>query len=547
MRKVLLGALMVCLSQVTHAECEHLIHNKSRFVSTYGQVQAAVFHKVASPGSEAEITSLFDCVSNMNYTVTIINAGWSFGDQILPAKKRTAMASERNLLLDVSQLKKVELASINEEKNALSLTVGAGVTWGEAIQYVHESLTLDVVPFDAPISDDISISGSVASHTVSRSSGVTGNYSIDYIDSLRLITPKETISCNYRSANQHEACQWVSGSFGKLGVISELTVRMQILKKNEMYITSVLGEYRGLKTFINNYLERSSDNSKSQLYDHGILGQLQSTDMENGRGFIIGTMSQVVTEEEQSKPNTADNSAPVSNMGSFPLFDGPTYSNLLTYILSHKFSGSSDNRLVNYYTKVGSAGINTPFEWYFFQKTHAQARRLMEGMVPGFMAKLFGIDSRMRTGHQAWFIPGDSTELLVNFITALYETAETTGFVKIRGMIQMQDLARIPASRHPGHVTYKYGHGHLFTLSLAIHSIEEEQLSQDFLTEVSRKAMEIGVQPYLIKEQNIDDRLLQQASQSYTQGLMKVSSNLDPDCIIYSRLWERIYPDCYLD
>ena len=545
--------LLLCINAFPDA-CETLAEQRETIVESYGQVNKAAFSWVVKPYSEQDLPAVYDCARSFGKKVTVINGGWSFGDQFFPPGEEAG----QDILLDVSQLKGIRVEKWNSPERSVTLSVGAGVTWGEAIRYVKEMYDVDIIPFDAPLSDSISISGSVVTHSASRSSDVTDHYSIDYVDSLTLVTPQRVIPCDFcstvNSTENDEVCQWVPGSFGKLGIVSRLSMRFQVLHGNEKIITRVIRESYGLQSFVEQYLEATRHNHRSGDYDHGVLGQLQTMNEESGRGIVIGSRSSYQSSLDIVTPGSEIRNATAATRydtyGSFPLFDGATAFNIMVYTLAHRFSGPSDNRIVNSFTRLGFTGVNKPFDWYFFHRAHAKTRELLSGnSLTGDLAWLAGVDSALRTAHQAWFIPGDDPKRMKSFIKMVWDTVheereQGKSFKEILSMLQMQDLVRIPRSRYPAHISHHYGVGHLYTLSLAIHSESEKSLAKAYLTEVSSKGFALGVQPYLLKENNVGNSVLRKSAKPYTDGLMAMANKVDPQCVNDSRLWHRLYPMC---
>ena len=153
--------------------------------------------------------------------------------------------------------------------------------------------------------------------------------------------------------------------------------------------------------------------------------------------------------------------------------------------------------------------------------------------------RTLGVDKSLKAAHQTWFIPDDDATLIESVIARGWDLMHSDRFGGIKNMLLLQDLLRIPASKYPTHITHRKGHGHTYTMTLAVHNEEEGRLAIDFFKELTRQNYP-SVSPLLLKGHHIPDDVLAESQTVYSHKLKEISEKTDPHNLLSSALWQKL-------
>ncbi len=491
----------------------------TKWLTGYDMFSKSSFTISMIPSNHGEIAAALALAELDGATVTIRGGGLSFGGQALPPMNDSS--GRMHYILDTGGLKEMEcIHTAGQEEEEVVLRVGAGVRWEEAIRHANMACGLKraqrTLPYSAPTSGSVTISGSVASHGHSRTTAATGMYTHEHISEFTLVTPRREYVCNLTDpvAINHSVCAAAVGSFGRIGVIDRLLVHFKVLEKHTRVESEVLFAANDLNAVIVHYLKQAVRNTHSRKYEFGVNGVFYGS---RGEGYLVASRFVLC---KQTSACTND----------FPGFDGPTPFNKVAYIIGHMVG----SRLRTFFFKNTfynkRIGYSDPETSTFFQDVHGAARQLLS-YIP--------VLSPLPITHQTWFIPGDNITVIVQFLQLVYETLRETAYVPLQDSLLVGDIMRVPASPIPTYPSYYHGPGHVFTVTFAVHDDLENKNAIQFCRDVSSRSYG-PVVPMLLKGIYAPKSILRDAHTGMLAFVQRFAAVEDPSGILDSMLWREL-------
>ena len=482
-----------------------------QWATSYDLFTKSSFNVLMAPRNHDEIAASLVRAEQDGASITIRGAGFSFGGQGLPPTDD----NKTHYILSTAKLK--EVSCVHTTEYEVVIRVGAGVTWKEAVQYANSQCGLEpgqqAIPYSAPTSGDITVSASVAAHTHSATTAGTGGYTHEHISHFTRVTPRNEYKCHVTEllTFNHNVCSAAIGSYGRLGVIDDLTLRLKVIDDHTYVENKVLFKTNDKKILTRNYLERVINKTQ---YDFGIATIFHGSE---GEGYVLGSR---YTRCEQ-KSECSDE---------FPGFDGPTLYNQLFYAIGHFVGSNIRNIFFKNTFYNGRIGYSNPGTRTFFQDTHVTTRQSLS-----YLTSL----PPLPLVHQAWFIPGDNISALLQFIELVHKTMKEREYLPVQGFFELGDTLRLPSSQIPTHVTYYHGPGHIYTITFAVHSDEDNKIAAQFCREISSRSSGLAL-PMLLKGIQAPPTVLRNAHSNTIDFVQGHATEEDPAGIMDSMFWRTL-------
>lgn len=359
------------------------VYNKGREIhSLSGDIHAK--RKIEfEPTNEQQIIDMISFVANNPNRKIIVGAG---NYEISPdcfqglSIGPHAHGEEEDIYLSTRKLKttKLEISDYMTfpEDNTIIVTVKAGNSWREVIELANNTLTEKekkeylYVPFSVPTSDMISVGGTLATHGHSRTTAFGGGYMPDSVLSFSLITIKDdqVVQLEVNHEENKELFYCVPGSYGKVGIITKLSLRLQRIPKKSRVVTEIK-RYTDIDKLVNNFDDKIEEIKQNILPIQRPFNSVYVTASDNGY-FYLWTSKLLPHKESKNFPY-------------FQFFEGSSKTNFLIQDMAH-----NSPKLANIIMDKVITGIreqktykNHPITWIFsqdswidysskYQKTH---------------------------------------------------------------------------------------------------------------------------------------------------------------------------------
>lgn len=277
-----------------------------------------------------------------------------------------AHGEEEDIYLSTRKLKtkKLEISDYMTfpEDDTIIVTIKAGNSWGEVIELANDTLTEKekkeyiYVPFSVPTSEMISVAGTLATHGHSRTTAFGGGYMPDSVLSFSLITIKDNrvVELEVNNEENHELFYCVPGSYGKVGIITKLTLRLQRIPKKSRVVTEIK-RYNSIDKLVNDFDHRIEEIKQNILPIQRPFNSVYVTASDNGY-FYLWTSKLLPHKESKKFPY-------------FYFFEKSNKTSLFIQDMAH-----NSPKLANLFMDTVITGIhdqkiykNHPMPWIFSQ------------------------------------------------------------------------------------------------------------------------------------------------------------------------------------
>jgi len=245
--------------------------------SDFGRIYFNLPRETVSPVSTEQLAQTLKKYNKLGKKVTIRNTGHSVNGQTLTSGIEISVAKIKTLRFD---------------EHKLQVTVGCGNTWDEVLKAVRfPKFCLPVFPNNP--NQQIKIGGTAAVGGVGPYSSKKGGF-WNHVISLKLVTMTgEIISCSRRE--NYNLMKFALGGFGRIGVISELTLAVE---KSQKSLLALLLLYHNDEYY--KYLKMAM---KDKIFD-GAVAQEQMT-YSNITSKVGLTFKSMLILKELDKPEVS--------------------------------------------------------------------------------------------------------------------------------------------------------------------------------------------------------------------------------------------------
>lgn len=456
------------------------------------------------PTSEADVLELYRQTAEVGRRLTLVGAQKSFGGHFLCAEGAEAC--------DVTGLgRATRLVERDDAAGTIWVSVAAGVTFR---QMLHEFPGYR--PESPPTSDGISVGGALASCTHNMA-----GFFADSVRAFTLLAPNgESYRCSPGGSSLERALfEFVPGTFGALGVITDIELRLRAIPAEQSVQVEVLsrGRVRGVS-----YLEelwRAADSPK-HAPGHGM--------------FLYGCQDRYVLLGD----SVLNGSEPRPRTQLLLTADKPQLHAALQGV-SNRFPTLTRHIALSAF-RPGRAFSADWYGFLFFQRSYDTAYDTLSSRAPWFSAlRGLGVDPRLTVLHQTWCFP---REHAVEFMELYWSVLKRYPGLERRA--EQQDLIALRPSRWPAHATWGNAQGSgLLTPSFAVRrGSPEHARGEAFLRELARAAFarNAAFKLMLLKQSVCDDGLLREMHAPYVARLRELKRQVDPAGLLGSKLLARL-------
>jgi hypothetical protein len=453
------------------------------------------------PSSLAELEALFVEAGRAGERLTLVGSQRSFGQHFLPS------AGARGVVLS-------ELAEAVTKLEETASDVWVRVSGATSFEALCRAVP-GTVPFHPPTGDRISVGGAFAacSHDVS-------DYLARDVRSFRLLAPNGRLyeCARGKPGIEGELFEHVPGSFGALGAVLDLELRLRRIRTGECVEVCVVDRrptagYGGVSE-----LER--------CYRTGeyALGRGLFFFGRRGPSVLLGDRIVVAEPGERLEP--------------LLLLEDATERNIVAQALANRWPLPSQRLQLGLY-EPGRRSRAELYAFCFYQRSYDRAQEYLAGprIVPRLLRGL-GVDPWLGVCHQSYAIPIDRSTEFLDLYFATFDL-----FADLESRLEQQDLIRLPPCPWPLHGAYGMADGcYLLTTSLSVRRGERtERRARAFFTELSRRAFErLAVPVLLLKQAHADTALLRVMHRGYIERLGALKRRVDPERVLGSVLLERL-------
>lgn len=476
------------------------MQEQSAFLRAAGGLSATQA-AVLRPQTVAELEALFADADRQGKKLTLIGSQRSFGEHFLPAAGARGVA----------------LAGLGGEVTPLEATDGdVWVRVPGALSF--EALCRAMpgyVPFHPPTGDRISVGGALAA---------CSHDAVDYlatdVRAFRLLAPNGRVYACARGKPglEGELFELVPGSFGALGAILDIELRLRRIRPGECAEVRVL-ERRPTPGYA--VVERLEQCYQAQEYP---LGRGLFFFGRRGPSVLLGDRIVVARPGERNRP--------------LLLLDDATERNIVAQALANRWPLPA-HRLQPFVFKPDRRFRADLYAFCFYQRSYDRAHAyLSSGRVFPRVLRALGVDPWLGVCHQSWVIPVDRSRAFLDLYFALFDE-----FADLEARVEQQDMIRLPPCPWPLHGAYGMpGGAYLLTVSISVRRGEDSELrARAFFTAVSNQAYaELGVPVLLLKQAHVDDTALRSMHHGYIERLTRVKAEVDPKGVLGSRLLARL-------
>ena len=457
---------------------------------------------VRDPATPEELAALFQDAVARRRRLTLIGARRSFGEHFLPPGDAEGVSTAR--LSGTTRLLSTEA------DGAIWVRAPGSLTF-EALHREHPHH----LPYHPPTGDRISLAGALAA----CAHNAVGFFA-EEVRAFRLMTPDGAVHACHAAAPgiAGELFRLVPGSFGALGVILELELRLYRVRERQRAEITVLehGPTRGYAA-----LERLETLYRSGEYP---LGRGLFFFGRRGKSVLLG--DRIVVPEPHHK------AAPL------PLTDDSTRRNIVAQGLANRVPGlvSPLQGLVLRQGRRFHAGL---YGFTFFQRSYDRAYDYLATpeVLPRVLRAL-GIDPRLTVCHQTFAVPVERRQSFLDMYFDVFDA-----YPDLEARLEQQDLIRLPECAWPLHTAHGMpGGAYLFSVSMSVRRGQShEARARTFLGEVSRRAFEEhGVKVMLLKQTHCEPALLRRMHAPFIETLSALKQRVDPHRVLTSRMLDAL-------
>ncbi|WP_375773154.1 FAD-binding protein [Archangium gephyra] len=457
---------------------------------------------VREPATPEELAALFQDAVARRRRLTLIGAQRSFGEHFLPPGDAEGVSTAR--LSGTTRLLSTEA------DGAIWVRAPGSLTF-EALhrEYPHH------LPCHPPTGDRISLAGAL----VACAHNAVGFFA-EEVRAFRLMTPDGAVhECHAAAPGlAGELFRLVPGSFGALGVILDLELRLFQVRERQRAEITVLehGPTRGYAA-----LERLETIYRSGEYP---LGRGLFFFGRRGKSVLLG--DRIVVPEPHHKAAL------------LPLTDDATRRNIVAQGLANRVPGlvSPLQGLVLRRGRRFHAGL---YGFTFFQRSYDRAYDYLASpaVLPRVLRAL-GIDPRLTVCHQTFAVPVEQRQSFLDLYFDVFDA-----YPELEARLEQQDLIRLPECAWPLHAAHGMpGGAYLFSVSMSVRRGQShEARARTFLGEVSRRSFEEhGVKVMLLKQAHCEPALLRRMHAPFIETLSALKQRVDPHRVLTSRMLDAL-------
>lgn len=454
--------------------------------------------RVHRPRSVAELQALLE---GARTTFSLVGARHSFGDHFFPAEAGEA--------IDTTGLGG-DVISLEDDERGRRWVRAPGSTTFEALAAAAPGF----LPHHPPTSDLVTLAGAIASCTHD-----SVGFFCDHVRRFSLLTVDGRIHDCHEDAKgvAGELFRLVPGSFGGLGVILELELRLFPAATTQFDEVAIARcrPYPGDDT-----LERLEEIAEAPgqrgagVYIYGLRGKTVLFD------------SRLIEAEEAAR------------LPPLPLTDDATIKNIYLQALANRMPGVV-HWLSPYVLREGRRFQSSVYGHAFFQRSYARSYPILTGRALGARAlAAVGVNPRLPVVHQTYVIPRSSVRAFLDLYFDILE-----GYPDLVARLEQQDVIRLPTCRFPLHAMFGMdGGGYLLTSSMSVpRGSSFERRGRDFLGTVAQRGYEeLGVKTLLLKQTHGEAELFVRMHADMIERLAIIKEKVDPRGILSSRLLRRL-------
>lgn len=505
------------------------------------------------------------------FQLTTVGSQMSFGQQSLPPVQFGVM---RQLQLDLRSMNAVRVVSVSDDR--VRVWAEGGVTWEHLINEASRISGKQLVPFDTPSSDKISVAGALASNTFSRTSEFQEGFSSSHFHSFDLMTPKKHLRCAPDSEDKEETeCfALIPGALGAAGVIVAVELDLKVIDSDTVVHTRVFEHAHGVNNIAERFLSLAIDNRQNKEWDQGFYAIVHE-EKDGPYGIFMGSKTGRKTEVYRPYIMPHDwlgGAEMVSTYAECQLYEASEYDcsrgmELYDHDLGYKSSLIQLSRRTTPYminktvrNLFWDVGVDPGFE--FSVSDWVKKFKLFEGAKftndfydytyyhNGYWEAHGGtVKEELPNMHQAWVMDVSVLDDFMEQVNHLLRhNVEYEKYVLAN--IILEDITPVPDNHRPMFPTSNQkGHGIKVVYQITVtlddgKDLELTRFSTAFYRELSKK-VQAYASVYLLKEAHVSDQILRK---QYAEGISRVRAfceKFDPDRLFNSALWERLMPDGY--
>lgn len=467
--------------------------------------------------------------------------GLSFGAHAFGQTGQPYLSTHR---LQKTELTKEDFKLDFENRFAL-VRVKGGNTLGQVLDMANAALpehlkTEYELSMTAPSSSRITVAGALAAHTHYRATYIFGGYFLDQVEDFILIVIQDgkamEIFCS-RKINA-DLFHSIPGSFGRGGVISDVTLKLQLMPKSYKPTTR-MRKFEKVEDFNKAFAEEIVNLKKNPIlneYNKSILGV---------NGFMSDNYYYVFNFNFEPEETVKD--AP-----NFDLFKAPNFLTFLGHFGSHSLHGLAN--LVTEHFVLRDDQMTFKNEelrpWLFFHDGYLEFWQQYDSLKElvekpkSFISEKFGDSAgeaifgrTMQTAHQAYVMKFADFERFLTAFNLLLEKPEFQTFT-----FKFRDFVPLPSTRTLMSPAYSEDENELFiavTLSWPVNS-EEEKSAIDAMKEEITAIPYVKVHPH--KEFDTESDLLSKTYFKQAQIFESIlkSHNID-DRMIWTKMHKALF------
>lgn len=480
---------------------EHLLHTNTIDLRSMGGLYEATA-SVLEPATPEELAALFQQAAQQRRRLTLIGSKRSFGEHFLPPVGAAGVSTA--LLAGATRLLSTEADGHIWVRAPGSLTFEA----------LHREYPRHL-PYHPPTGDRISLAGAL----VACAHSAVGFFAQE-VRAFRVLTPDGAIHECYAGAPglAGELFRLIPGSFGALGVVLELELRLWPVREHQRAEINIL-EHHPAQGY--GAVERLEAMFRAGEYP---LGRAVFWFGRGGQSVLLG--------DRLVLP------APHDKVGPLPLTDNATRRNIVAQGIANRLP-SLARQLQVLTLKQGRRFHAELYGFTFFQRSYDRAYDYLASpeWVPRVLRAL-GVDPRLTVFHQTFAVP---VELRRAFLDVYFEIF--AAYPELEARLELQDLIRLPECTWPLHAAHGMpGGAYFFTVSMSIQRGQlHEARARDFLWEVSRRTFEeLGVKVMLLKQAHCEPALLRRMHTPFIEAVGAVRQRVDPHGVLTSRLLDAL-------
>lgn len=458
--------------------------------------------EVKQPRDEGELIRIFNEARQEARRVTLIGARRSFGEHFLPPPGA--------LGLDTTALHGSVRRLDTEPDGSLWVSVPGS--------YTFERLCAEVVgylPFHPPTGDRITLSGAL----VACGHDDTGFFATN-VRAFTLITPTgRSYHCHGDAEGlERELFDAVPGSFGALGVITSIEIRLRKVEPQHRVEINVVDKCptEGYRAF------------------DGLEAAHARGDFEMGRGvFVLGHRgTSVLLGHRLIVPKPGERAPALF------LAEDSTIRNIVLQGLANRMPGPIQ-KVQPLLFKKGRCFHATPYGFLFFQRSYDRAYELLSSdRWIARCLRAIGVDPRLTVCHQTFVIPHERVRRFLDLYLSMFDQHR-----ELTSRLELQDMIRLPECRWPLHAAHGMRGGcFAFTASFSVRrDADSHHRASAFLSKVTQRAYEeLGVNVLLLKQAHCETKLLRDMHDGFMRVLEPLRKQVDPHQVLTSRLLARL-------